>query len=236
MPGTRKYIRRRPIRRAPARRMRAPFKRPVVARNVYYPALPARGNMSKTGVPNLMSLQMKTMDNVAGAGATHQEYALKLNSTFDPCGDLSAVQPAGRDQIATLYGSYIVESGAVKITFVNNIAKPVYVCCYTSGQAAVAQGVNNYGTQPGAKYKLCGPNTGSNNTVTIIKPFKISSIVGPLDRSQHGAAVGSDPASLAYCYFEAWEPGNATNLTGCHWFVEIIQNTTWYDKIPNVHA
>jgi len=234
----RRYVKKpKTARRYPATRGRRRYAKAKTVAPSWYPSIPARGNMGSTGVPAIMSLQLKTLDNKAVAAATHEEFALKLNSTFDPMGDVSAIQPAGRDQIAALYNSYIVESGAVKLTFVNDSTIPVYVCLYTSAQAAVAQSVNNYGTQPGARYKVAGNKAGSQNSITIIKPFKCSNIVGPLDRSSHGAAVGSDPTTLVYCYFGAWAADGATAMAATsRYFIEVVQNTTFYDKVANVHA
>jgi len=230
-------------------RVRSAFRRPLPKRigkskNYYKRAtksqpvtflgtMPSRQTM--TGVPTTMNLQMKTFDNKAIApGATHVEYAIKLNSTFDPTGDIGAVQPVGRDQIAALYGSYIVSSGNVKLTFSNTTAAPVYFMCYTASGAAVAAGINNYCAQPGSKYRLCAKTGDGVTTVSLNRSFKLSQIVGPLDRSSHGAAAGSDPATLGYLYISIYS-SDATQVTG-NLGVEIVQNTSWYDKVSNVHA
>lgn len=211
------------------------YQKPRKVQGISY--LPLSGRQSMTGVPTTMNLQMKTFDNKAipiGAGTTHNEFALKLNSTFDPTGDVGVVQPVGRDQIATLYGSYIVSSGNVKITFSNTTAAPVYFMCYTASGAAVAAGINNYCAQPGAKYRLCAKAGDGGTTVSLSRSFRISQIVGPLDRSSHGASAGADPATLAYLYISIYS-SDATNVTG-NLGVEIVQNTSWYDKVTNVHA
>jgi len=180
-----------------------------------------------------MSLQMKTIDTVAVApGALHDEWYLKINSTFDPTGDVGATQPVGRDQIATLYNSYIVDSGMVKFTYANSNAVPSTIAAYISGTAAAVAAVgNNYMGQPGAKYKAMGPLTG--NCTAIIKlPFKCSNVLGPLDRSQHGAASGADPTTMVYLHFIIESTANVTGTLT----IEIIQNVTWYDKVANIHA
>lgn len=193
------------------------------------------GRQTMTGVPSTMNLQMKTFDTKAIApGATHVEYKCYLNSTNDPTGDISATQPVGRDQIATLYNSYIVNSGNVRLTFSNTTAAPVYIMCYTASGAAVAAGIGNYCAQPGAKYKLCSKTGDGGTTVAISRSFRTSQIVGPLDRSSHGASVGADPTSLAYLYISIYS-ADATNVTGILG-IEMVQNTSWYDKVSNVHA
>lgn len=203
---------------------------PIVA---YYPSMPTKGNMSKTGVPNTMSVQLKAMDNVAVApAALYQTYAFKLTSTYNPFGAMSAVQPIGRDQLAALYASYIVESGMVKIRFENTNDYPCIVAMYTSSQAAVAADINNYMGQPGSVYKTVG-GKGVSGELVLKRTFKARQILGPLDRSSHGAGVGADPTSMAYLYIMV--KSTNTNATG-HLVIEVDQNTTFYDKTAVIHA
>lgn len=203
------------------------YQRPVKVQPVSY-SVPA------TGVPASMNVQMKTFDNLAVApAATHVEYALKLNSTFDPTGDAGATQPVGRDQIAALYGSYLVQSGNVKVTFSNTTAAPVYIVMYTASGPAVASGIGNYCAQPGAKYKIASKSGDGITTVSLSRTFRMSQIVGPLDRSSHGALSGADPSTLGYLYISVYSTsGNVTGTLG----IEIVQNTSWFDKVSNVHA
>jgi len=195
------------------------------------------GNMARTGVPSAMRSQLKTVLNVDPSGAfTYKTYALKINSVNDPMGDAAAVQPIGYDQLKGLYQHCIVLSGAYKITFTNTGSAPVTVACYTSartvvGGASAAALVNNFGGQPGAKYRVAS-GTGSGSTVAIIsRSFKVQQIVGPLDRSSHGAEVDHDPTGLAYLYvLVAAASGNVSgNMT-----IEAVQNTQFYDKVNTV--
>lgn len=238
------YARRRTTRTFPARRRvprvrrrvgrRPRFSRPQPASAIYYPMLPSRSNVGSSGLADTMAIVMKTFDNIAVApGATHVEYAFKVNSTFDPMGDMSAVQPGGRDQMATLYNSYIVLSGAYRITFTNTTAAPVFVCCYTSGQSAVAASINNYGTQPGAVYKTAAKSGDGDTRVVLKRSFRCTQLFGPLDRSSHGAAVGADPTTLGYVYLTIYSTSG--NVTG-HLMIEATQNTQFFDKVANVHA
>lgn len=200
----------------------------------YFPTIPTRGNISKTGVPNTMSVQLKTFETIAVApGATHIEYAFQLNSANDPFGATSAVQPTGYDQLTALYGSYIVDSGRCRLTFVNTTNAPVIIVAYTSSQAAVAASVNNYASQPGAVYRTCADTESGNVTAIISRSFKSSQILGPLDRSQHGATIAANPTSLAYLYITIYS--SSGNVTGAL-YVDQTQNTTFYDKQAVVHA
>nr|QXP07786.1 MAG: putative capsid protein [Arizlama virus] len=229
-----KYTKKRVTRRRPTTMMR--YRKPAIAPQIsYYPALPTKGNMSKTGVPNIMSVQLKSFDNIAVApGAVAiQAYAIKLTSTFDPLGDASAVQPVARDQLAALYGSYIVDSGSVKLTFVTTTATPVTMACYTSAAAQTAADINNYCGQPGSVYKTCAAAGGGTTNIVLKRSFKSRQILGPLDRSSHGGAIGGDPTSMAYLY--VFIKCQTQPLTGML-LIESVQNTTFYDKTAVIHA
>lgn len=246
-----RYIRRAPkiARRTNTYRRRAPimhrtrFTRAKPAAIMsYFPSLPTRGNMSKTGVPNTMSVQLKAIDNVNIApAATYQVYSFKLNSANDPFGDASTVQPTAYDQVKALYGSSVVLSGAYKVTFANTTNTPCTIACYTSSSAVVGGGaadpktiINNFCSQPGAVYKIMADADSGNVIAMLRRSFKCDQILGPLDRSSHGAAVDADPTTMAYLHVLI-AGVSGTNITG-RLYMESVQNTTFYDKKPTVDA
>lgn len=206
------------------------YARPRATVPNYYGMVPARANLARTGVPPMLNLQMKSA--LAGAvapAAVYQVYSLKLNSTFDPFGDMGAIQPIGRDQIAALYGSYLVSSGNIKIAFANTGAAPVTMCCYTSSVSSpVTASLNAYVGQPGSRWLQIAPVGSGNATGTIMRTFNSSQILGPLDRSQHGALVGADPTAMAYLHVIIIS--SSGNVTG-QLLSAMVQNTSWYDKL-----
>ena len=59
---------------------------------------------------------------------------LNLGSIHDPCGSLANVQPAGYEQLKTLFARYLVTGATVKITFTGEYALSewsfhINVCC-----------------------------------------------------------------------------------------------------------
>lgn len=216
------------------------YAKPKASRGISWTALSTRSNMGKTGVPPSMAVQLRTFDNKAIApGAQAVAYYFQLNSTFAPLSGaggvpaFSAVQPIGRDQLATLYGSYMVNSGSIKFGFINTGAAPVMIACYTSPAAVVAADINNYSGQPGSKHGICSPAASGDTQCILARSFSCSQIVGPLDRSSHGAAVGASPTGIAYCYLYIY--ATTGNVTG-HLSVELTQNTIFFDKTAVVHA
>lgn len=58
-----------------------------------------------------------TLGNVTPPGTGKFTGYLNLGSCFDPCGSFTDIQPAGFDQLAALWGRYLVTGATVRIRF-----------------------------------------------------------------------------------------------------------------------
>lgn len=204
----------------------------------YYRVPPARTGVGKTGLPAEYAMTFRAASTVAIApGATVKVYALQPNFAAQPFDTTDMkTQPVGLDQMYTIYKGGIVISGRYRITWVSTTANPTAIACYLSGQTAVASTISNFMAQPGAKYKMTSAN-GADGATTVIVPFRVANVLGPLDRSEMGSAAVGDAATALTrkLYLHVIVASPSANVTG-QLYVEAIQNTLLYDKVNNVDA
>ena len=93
----------------------------------------ARALTSSTGVglgPSLKT-QLKTVyfTTITTAASGFYSGSLKSGSCYDPTGSFSTVQPAEFDQLAAVFGRYVVLGGYVRVSIVATSSAAGFACC-----------------------------------------------------------------------------------------------------------
>lgn len=173
---------------------------------------------------------------------------LKTGSAFDPCGDLSGIQPQMYDQWAAMYNRYKVNSWTVRVKITGgngqNAAAYAWVgamypavdsTALTTYQAA---GCQAYSKTTSGGFQMSGAvGVGAEsrsltlkakeNTVTGVKG------AGPYDA---GALVTADPTALQFSVVPIFLQANAAYAATWVLEIDIFQNVTFSNKKNTVDA
>jgi len=211
-----------------------------------YVPRPRAINHGAPGLSRSLKTVLKTSfyaNLVHGASGVFNGY-LTPGSCFDPCGDISTLQPCMYDQLAALYARYLVTDAEVYLEFApsmvvtgndtkaNNSVVAVYPSTVSTAlatyQAAASQSYSQVGTfGPFKSLKL---------------KFKLNAqkIVGsrlPVIAEDCGALVGANPATgqnMQLPIFIQHSNANAGEPTMIR--VTIIQHVIFDQKIQNADA
>lgn len=189
----------------------------------------------KQGIPQQMPVKLVTVSEVdATIASSVKSYSLKCNSLFDPMGDASAEQPNGFDQLAALYGSYIVTKGFLELNILNNNNFPIHVYCYTSNDAIDAS-VDNALSQAGAK-QVVVPGLNGGGAGKLFVPFNMAIIQGRriMKNTGDSALVSADPTSISYLHVTIKGSANLAATTDC--VFKLTQQGYMYDRVKVVDA
>jgi len=123
-------------------------------------------------------------------------------SCFDPTGDLAAIQPAGYDQLASLYARYLVIAAKVHIEFADHSTSAAsnlgFVCAaYPSTVTTALVTFQGAASQPYAQNSMTSYTNGSPTPKMYFK-LNAQQIVGsrlPVTAEDHGALVGASPTT-----------------------------------------
>lgn len=170
---------------------------------------------------------------------------LNLGSCHDPCGSLANVQPAGYDQLKTLFARYLVTGATVKITFTgstldqNGISSTVCVAAaYPSTVTSVPSTFEGFASQPYAK-SVTYTNEESKTMYFKLNAQKVIGSRLPPNAEDSGALVNEDPAVgqnmilaiVCQGHIAASDPGFRTVLR-----IEIVQDVIFDQRIQVVDA
>lgn len=143
------------------------------------------------------------------SATTGAVYTFRANSIFDPDYTSTGHQPYGRDSYALLYNHYTVVNSKIQIQGFNSnttaqYGSPITLCLSLDDQAlsaAVAPG-GVYRPEAGTcVYQLVDTGNVGRNLLRMKKSFNAKdffSKANPEDNSQLGAAMGSNPAEVAF--------------------------------------
>lgn len=157
-------------------------------------------------IPDRIRTKMSytTAFQVTASGLT--DTLFRGNGAFDPEYAVGGGQPQGFDQLATLYGRYIVRSSAIRARCVNRastIVERLVVLPSTSATAITS--ANDAVDSPYSKERLISGNAGMNlGTVSSYQTTKsIRGIIGPLVDDELEALTSANPVKEWYWHVVA---------------------------------
>lgn len=171
-------------------------------------------------------------------GVTGTEQSFRLNGCFDI--DLTGVghQPYGYDQMALLYGRYIVTGCDIHLEFTDPSADGMFVCAQLQGNAATVNTTNKlYNELAERSNCLCKVlnNTGSQVTRMNFK-VPINTLMGVTaeqysrELSLYGAVISADPTQQVYVRINAGSL-RGTSGVSCVCTVKLVQYVKFYDRL-----
>lgn len=137
---------------------------------------------------------------VVSTGATFGNFAMNLNSLWDPNSTGIGHQPYGFDQLATLYNRYRVISCGYRLQLgLGTTTIPITLTAMPANTAVVATTASEIRENPRAKYILQAPGGGA---MTLSGKCYIPSLVGRtkaqyMADDRYQAEVTTSPAELA---------------------------------------
>jgi len=187
--------------------------------------------------------------NVTAAGTGIWTGYLKPGSAFDPCGDISDIQPQMYDQFSQAYQRYKVNSYVLRIQIhgTSGISSQNYVAAsypaidptaLATYQGAASQQFSKT-VSGGFQYTTVGANSvGLGNPPTkMYFKFKHASVVGTRpDAYDNGALVTADPTALQYAVQPIFIQGNSADASRYMLEIDIFQNVTFSQKKNTVDA
>lgn len=200
---------------------RRKWKRRMFPRPFFYLSPPAKITMRMKGTVQL---------TLTGGASTESHY-VKLNSCFDPFGDISAIQTPWFDKMASMYNYYMVTSAAFSVhTVERRTDDSVRYCIYPSRASAVATTFANATGQIHAKNAVLHKEP--RNEPSGIRVFTTFSRLdgSPLDESQDAALVTADPTHLMYGYI-LFAKVLAGNLSSDEFNVSVEQNVVFFGRV-----
>jgi len=207
-------------------------------------------NRQAPGLGRSLKTKLKTTffynaTHVSGALPSWWSGVLNLGSIHDPCGSLANVQPAGYDQLKTLYARYLVTGATVKITFTGNtetqngVATSVSVAAaYPTTVQAVPTTFEGFASQPYAQ-SVMYTNEESKTMYFKLNAQKVIGSRLPPNAEDSGALVNEDPAVgqnmilaiMCQGHITATDPGFRTVLK-----IDIVQDVIFDQRIQVVDA
>jgi len=205
------------------------------------------------GLSGNTDLKTSFFINVAAAGSGVFTGFLKPGSAFDPCGDLSNIQPAAYDAWASVFNRYKVNKAWITITISGNNTQGAgssqwVAAAYPAVDSTALTTYQGAASQPYSKTffgvfavsnNVAGSVTTGTGGSSCTRKFVLDNeaIVGSIgDSFDGGALVTSDPTVLQYAvlpiFIQSQTAATATWLIK----VDIIQNVTFSQRKNIVDA
>lgn len=157
-------------------------------------------NRGPSATPPTFMTRMRTnaISTVTTAAGGVGNWTIKINSCFDPTGNMSAAQPSGYDQIAgVLYNNYMVTFAVIDIELMNTSSASLVWAAYLADADTVVTSVLQAAEQPYAKTHMLGVSGSGNNRMRFRFAVKPTTIIGrnkPINDQM--ADVTADPADI----------------------------------------
>lgn len=189
------------------------------------------GIFNGIGIPRCLFCKLSftarlTLSSNTVTVAAHQ---FRLNSTFDPDVTGTGTQPYGRDQVAGMYGHYIVNGATVKVTFANGGTNgPTQCTIRATTDGTVPTDIDAESERINGKMVTVSP--GESKILTAYYP--IAPLVGVSKSAYAGniynsSAVGNNPVKV--CYLNVCTQ-NLVGSTDTLAIVKIIYHCKFYDQ------
>lgn len=172
-----------------------------------------------------------------GAAGAIAMWKLKLNSAFDPTGDINSQQPMGFDQYSALYQRCAVVKWFVKVELAStDNTYPIVVGCTPIVSATALTTYSHYKEQPGTVSVLVTPDVDKNKFTCRggVKRFFLPKSASMLadDTITHG--VTGDPSRLLYLHLWAQDLAITNDVANVRAIVTLYQTVVFY--VPEVPA
>lgn len=176
-----------------------------------------------------MRLQGSVLLTLTG-GLNSESHFLRLNSCFDPFGDMGAGQTPWFDEMSAMYNYYMVTSASFRVEHVKRATgDSVKVCIYASRNT------------PAANYSNASGQVGAKTMIIPHEPRTQKSAVGvfcdfahqtgsPLDESQDAAPVGRSPTRQMFGHL-VFTTAFAGALNADVFQVSLIQNVIFFGRV-----
>lgn len=191
---------------------------------------PGLGRSLKTRLETTFFYQTTT----PGATGIFSGY-LNPGSCFDPCGDISSIQPVGFDQLKAMYARYLVTGGTVEIEFASSTAFPLpwVFAAYPSTVSTPLGSYQAVASQPYSKEFLIA----AGESKKVVFKFDTQKIIGsrlPVIAEDCGALVTADPTTGQNVVLPFFAQYSQAAAAQCTMRVRIIQNVIFDQRIQVV--
>lgn len=184
-------------------------------------------------VPQRFVTKLKYSEVVTTAGVNAQ-YAMNLNSLFDPNRTGSGHQPYGYDVLALLYNRYRVISCGYRLQLaLGTTTVPVVLTAISANENLTATTASEIRENPRAKYLVQNPGAGA---MTLHSKTYIPSLVGRnkaqyMADDRYQSTVISSPDELAVLAIQTFSGADAP-LTGVQVQVLMEYTVEFFDVKP----
>lgn len=200
----------------------------------------ARALISSSGVglgPSLKTtLKTVYFTTVNASASGFYSGTVKSGSCFDPTGSFSTVQPSEFDQLAAVYGRYVVLGGYVKISIMNSSGSGGFACCmYPSIEATPKTDFQSCASQDFSVVKT-GGGLGSTNGSVLYQRFSHAALLGKkgaVSSEDNGALVSADPAAGQFGLHHVCIQYSNAQAVALSVMLEIVQDV-YFDRRINV--
>lgn len=172
-------------------------------------------------------------DTLSFSGNTFGFQDFRGNSTFDPNETGAGHQPYGRDQLATLYGEYLVHAAKLEVQIANLVDEPAYAVLYSGLLADLnSTALDTLGERPGTIVRML-PARGA-NTGTRMKMFVRTKWMAEQEEKEAlmgddwDGSVGANPTRQWGFRFVIL--GTTGNNIGCVVNFHLTQWCEWYQN------
>lgn len=191
-----------------------------------------RGRRRRTAVPLRMYRRLRTVTywsaDLAAGGALSQTF-LKLNSIYDPTGNIGISQPYAHDELALLYNRYQVVKYNVKIEWVSSDnTNPLVVGFTALPESTSLTAYAHYMEIPGTVSRMCTMDV---DKTMLFKSGGVNSQLSttrlPDDVLQ--ADMGNDPTRVLYGHVWAQAVDAATDAGRVTAVITLTQTVKLFD-------
>lgn len=165
---------------------------------------------------------------------------LNPGSCYDPCGDLSGIQPVAFDQLKAVYARYLVTGGYVEIEACHKDsttagAAPWVLAAYPSTVSTAMSTYQGAASQPYSKETLIS----AGQTKKLVFKFDTQKIIGarlPVIAEDCGALIGADPATGQNVVLPMFAQNANAGTLYITFRIRIVQNVIFDQRIQVVDA
>jgi len=169
---------------------------------------------------------------------------LNPGSCFDPCGDLSDIQPVGFDQLKAIYARYLVTGAYVEIeatpyegfTSVSNTLVPWVLAAYPSTLSTALATYQGAASQPYSKEFLLSNNGESKKMIFKLNTQKIIGSRLPVIAEDCGALVTASPATGQNIVLPIFAQAAVAAALRITFRIRIVQDVIFDQRIQVVDA
>lgn len=159
---------------------------------------------------------------------------LKLNSGFDPSGDVGGQQPLAWDQYTALYNKYAVAKWGVKIEYAStDNTNPLVVGFTPTTKSTALSAYAHYKECPGTISGIVTPDIDKFQLYTKgrVKPYLMPAGGKLLSDEECTALISTDPSKILYGHLWAQEIGASADPAHIHMVVTVYQTVVFFDPV-----